>query len=352
MVSRSRTARWWVAAAFIAVAVAVCVALVRANQAVTHTDADGTPAGAAPGPFPTPTTTVNPADAPTPPAHGAYFGAYPQPASDTQPARIAAVDTLQQQLGRQLGIVHVYLKWQAPFPTSSDLAILHQNSILLLSWAGADTRTITSGAYDSLIRQRAREIKATGKPIFLEWRWEMTRPNLSYQIHSPADYVAAWDHIRSIFAQEHVKNVAWVWCPSSWAFANGSAQAYYPGNNEVDWVCADAYPPSGYHSFADVVHPLLDWASHHSKPVMIGEYGVPRSYLPQQRAQWLRAAGQTARSDPQVKALVYFDGDPAGNGVRVMYGLDPGSAPLQALRAVADERYFAARDHRPARRQH
>lgn len=354
MVWRSRKAGWWAVAAVAVIVVAVCVALVWANQPATrtHPGANGATAGATtPGPFPTPTTTVDPADAPTPPARGAYFGAYSQPAAYTQPGRIAAVDNLQQQLGRKLSIVHVYRQWQAPFPTASDLAILHQGGNLLFSWAGADTRSIASGAYDSVIRQRAREIKATGKPIFLEWRWEMTRPNLSYQVHSGADYVAAWDHIRMIFAQEHVKNVAWVWCPSSWAFANGSAQAYYPGDNEVDWVCADAYPRGGYQSFADAVRPLLDWASHHSKPVMIGEFGVPRSYGPQQRAQWLRAAGQTVRRDPQVKALVYFDGDPAGNPLRVTFGLDGGSAPFEALRAVASEQYFAARDHPPARPQ-
>jgi hypothetical protein len=325
----------------VAVAVVLGIVIVLANPFGTRT-------GNSPGPHaPTPATTVNPRTAPTPPAQGAYFGAFAQPAFYSQPSKIAAVDSLQRQIGRRLDIVHTYLTWHAPFPIGSDLAFMRQGSILLVSWAGTDTRAIASGADDSWIRQRARAFKATGKPIFLEWRWEMNRRNLISQVHSPADYIAAWDHIRSIFAREHVGNVAWVWCPSASAFAGGVAQAYYPGNNEVDWVCADAYPGFGQkQSFAELLQPFLGWAAHHAKPVMIGEFGVPGNYTPQQRAQWLRSAAQTVQGDPQVKAIVYFDADPTGPQPQLSYSyaLDEGSAALQAFRAVADERYFNPRD--------
>jgi hypothetical protein len=280
--------------------------------------------------------TVNPARAPTPPVHGAYFGARVRPPIYTEPAEVAAIDRLQRQIGRRLDIVHVYHLWQDPFPNSSDLAFLRQGSMLLLSWSGTDTRAIAAGKYDSLIRQRALAIKAIGKRIFLEWRWEMDRAGLRAQIHSPADYIAAWDHIRSIFAQEHVDNVAWVWCPTAYGFANGTAAAYYPGNNEVNWVCVDAYPgPGPYRSFATIVQPFLNWASHHSKPVMIGEYGVPDTYGEQQRAQWLWGAARTVRGNAQIKALIYFDAN-----AKNAYALVPGSPALQAFRGIAHVPYF------------
>ena len=287
---------------------------------------------------PTPTGTVNPRTAPTPPAHGVYFGARVQPAIHTQQGSIAAIDNLQRQLGRPLDIVHVYLQWMAPFPTTSEQAFMQQGSTLLLSWAGADTAAIVGGRYDSLIRQRAQEIKATGKKIFLEWRWEMDRPNLRAQVHSPAEYIAAWDHIRSIFAEERVDNVAWVWCPTAKGFANGDAAAFYPGNNEVDWICSDAYPgPGPYRSFAQVTQPFLQWASHHPKPVMIGEYGVP-PYSPKLRAKWLRDAAQSVKADHQVKALVYFDANHDND-----YTLYSGTPALHVFRAMAAEPYFNPR---------
>jgi hypothetical protein len=275
-------------------------------------------------------------EGPAVPAHGAYFGARVRGDAYTESAEIAAVDRLQHSIGRRLAIVHVYHLWSDPFPSSSDVTFLRQGSTLLLSWSGTDTLAIIAGRYDHMIRQRARAIKSIGKPIFLEWRWEMDRSGLQTQIHSPSDYIKAWDHIRSIFAQEHVTNVAWVWCPTALGFATGTAAAYYPGNNEVDWVCADAYPGYGpYRSFANVVAPFLSWASQHRKPVMIGEYGVPTTYGAQRRAQWLLDAARTVQGDQQIKALVYFDAN-----AKRSYALDVGSPALEAFRRIAHYRYF------------
>lgn len=326
----------WVAVA-VAVAVAVIVVLVVSNRTRS-----GQPRATVSFPSAAhPTTYVDPRTAPTPPARGAYFGAWVGPAVYTQANSIAVVDSLQRDLGRRLDIVHTYLKWQAPFPTVSDLDFARQGSTLLVSWAGTDTRAIVSGAYDKWIRKRALAIKAFGHPVFLEWRWEMDRPNLHWQIHSGAEYVAAWKHIRVIFKAEHVNNVAWVWCPTAAGFADGRAAAFYPGNSEVDWICADAYPgASGYRSFANTVGPFLTWAAQHPRPVMIGEYGVPRSYGSAGRAAWLRDATQTVRDDPQIKALIYFDADPTGHGPQLSYSLQDDAAALREFRGMADNSYF------------
>ena len=292
-------------------------------------------------PAPRVTTSVNPALAPVPPASGAYFGAWVGPDVYTQLNEINAVNTLQRHLGRKLSIVHTYVKWRARFPTTSALTFLSQGSMLLISWAGTDTRDISSGADDAWIRTRAEQVKALGKPVFLEWRWEMDRPNLHAQVHSGRDYVRAWDRIRRVFAAAGVRNAAWVWCPTSAGFADGRAAAYYPGDGEVDWVCADAYPDYGsVASFAATVEPFLSWASQHGKPVMIGEFGVPVSYGDTQRAQWLRAAQQVVRADRQIKALLYFDANPAGQGPQGRYALDGDAAALSVFRSMAREPYF------------
>ena len=286
-------------------------------------------------------TTVNPALAPAPPASGAYFGAWVGPDEFTQLNEINAVEQLQQQLGRKLSIVHTYVKWQAKFPTTSALTFLDQGSTLLISWAGTDTAQINSGADDAWIRTRAAQIKALGKPVFMEWRWEMDRPNLRSQEHSGADYVQAWDRIRRIFAAAGVRNAAWVWCPTAKGFSDGQAAAFYPGDAEVDWICADAYPEYGSRvSFASTVTAFLGWASHHDKPVMIGEFGVPVAYGNQQRAQWLHAAQRVVTADRQIKALLYFDADPPGQGPEGRYSLGGDAAALAVFRAIARQPYF------------
>jgi hypothetical protein len=336
-------ARLVVAALACAVVAAVVAVVVAGPFSSSGPASSGTPSSSASGSSPAPrvTTTVNPAEAPTAPARGAYFGAWVKPGAYTQASEIGAVDSLQQQIGRKLSIIHTYLQWQAPFPTPSDLSFVKQGSILLISWAGTATRQIVSGASDGLIRARAREIKALGRPVFLEWRWEMDRPNLRAQVGSGREYVAAWDHIRAIFAAVGVHNAAWVWCPTAGGFSDGRAADFYPGDNEVDWVCADAYPKRGTHaSFAATVHSFLGWASHHGKPVMIGEFGVPQSYGAQQRARWLRGAQQVVLADRQIKALVYFDADPAGQGPEGNYSLGNDNSALSAFRSIAEQPYF------------
>jgi hypothetical protein len=279
-------------------------------------------------------------------AHGAYFGAYIQPPSYGQPQQIAAIHQMQNALGRRLAIVHSYLRWHRPFPTPSQQVIMRQRSLLLLSWAGTNTRAIAAGAYDGWVSRQALAIKATHRPILLEWRWEMNRPGLTSQVHSPADYIAAWDRIHKIFASLHVHNVAWVWCPSIVGFGLPGyrpATDYYPGNREVDWLCVDAYPRLGPRlSFAALLGPFLRWAAHIAKPVMIGEFGVPRAYGPRMRARWLRGAARTVRQDPQVEAVVYFDGDPP-NYPLFQYGLDRGTPPFRAFRSIAAMPYFRPR---------
>jgi hypothetical protein len=291
----------------------------------------------------TPPPSLSPGPAAIPaPARGAYFGAWVKPVLYNQAAYVGAVDTLQQQIGRRLDIVHVYLQQPAAFPTSSERAYVRQGSMLLVSWALNDSRGIAAGQYDAWIRQRAQELKALGKPVFLEWRWEMDRPNMRSEVGSPADYIAAWKHIRQVFAQQQATNVAWVWCPTARGFTTNNAAAYYPGNDEVDWVCADAYPgPGPQRSFADVVQPFLNWAAQHPKPIMIGEFGVPQSYGEQARAQWLRAAEQTVRSHRQIKALVYFDSNTTGSSPQTSFALDAG--PLAVFRGIADNQYFNPR---------
>jgi hypothetical protein len=322
--------------AAIVVAVAVIVIVNPFASSPAPAAGSGPPSSA-----PSVSTTVDPAQAPTPPKQGAYLGAWVGPDVFTQANEINAVDSLQAEIGHKLSIVHTYLKWQAPFPTPSDDAFLSQGSTLLVSWAGTDTKTIISGAADSWIRTRARQIKALSRPVFLEWRWEMDRPNLASQMHSGADYVAAWDHIRAIFAAEGVRNAAWVWCPTANGFSDGQAAAFYPGNNEVDWICADAYPAYGSTAtFASTVTAFLGWASHYDKPVMIGEFGVPVSDGASQRAQWLRAAQQAVVADRQIKALLYFDANPAGQGPQGSYSLAGDAAALSAFRAIAAQPYF------------
>lgn len=255
-----------------------------------------------------------PTTGPAVPREGAYVGAWVEPRPYSQVGRIQSFQKFEQRIGRRMDIVHLYRRWSDPFPTVSDRQFASR-AILQLSWAGVDTREIIAGRQDDVIRERARGIRQLGTPILLRWRWEMDRPNLNSVVHSPSDFIAAWRHIRRVFAEEKVSNVAWVWCPTAEGFATGRAPAYYPGDKQVDWVCADVYPEQpwvnrGYQPFAALAAPFLGWAANRPKPIVIGEFAVPETYG-KRRGEWLGAMQREVRANPQIKALVYFEASAA-----------------------------------------
>jgi hypothetical protein len=277
------------------------------------------------------------------PRHGVYLGAYVQPQTDTTSGFIDAVQSFQAQAGHPLRLVHVYSQWQKPFPDALDQYVVDHGKVLLLTWGGSpDTKAIIAGRDNALIRARAEQLKALRRPILLEFRHEMDRPNLQWTIHGPADYIAAWDHIRKIFTSVGATNVSWVWCPTGYGFQLGRAQAFYPGNSEVDWVCADVYSTSPTQSLQAAAAPFLSWARHTGKPIIIGEFGVDGD--PSQWPAWLEGAAQLARSDRQIRAMAYFDANGDNSqGHPFTYWLGDHAQALATFSRLLGEQFFRPR---------
>lgn len=278
---------------------------------------------------------------PRPPGRGALLGAWVKPDDFTQAGRVAAVERFEAEIGRELDVVHVFRAWEEEFPTPADVAYAQRGSVLMVSWAGTDSRVVTSGRYDDRIRERAVALKALGVPVLLRWRWEMNRPNLQASVWSPADYVAAWRHVRAIFTDVGADNVGWVWCPLARDFIETRGGEYYPGDDQVDWLCADAYPGPTYDPLGVVLDPFLQWAAGHPRPVIIGEFGA-RENGPGARAAWLRDAHHYLRRQPQVKGAVYFH---ARQTSPPAYDLTLTGYPeaLAAFRTIAMDPHFSPR---------
>jgi hypothetical protein len=276
-----------------------------------------------------------------PPAVGAYLGAWVKPAELTQPGRIAAIDGLEVALDRRLRIVNTYRRFDEEFGTESDRVFLRQKKIMMVSWASGDTRSITSGRHDALIRAQARRVRAARVPILLRFRWEMDRPNLRATMWSAADFVAAWRHVRQIFDEERARNASWVWCPTAEGFARGDAPDFYPGDDAVDWTCVDVYAASDFRPLRELMAPFLRWAAERPKPIIVGEYGVAREWGSAARAAWLRDAAALFKANPQIKAVSYFESDPEGNtGPKQQFRLADDPSAFAEFRAMARDRYF------------
>jgi hypothetical protein len=281
------------------------------------------------------------------PSSGALFGAWVQPTNGyTDDDEEAAIVVLEHAIGRKLAIDQLYVSWAAPMPMAVARWDLGQGIIPMISWAGARTDLIAAGAYDVTIRAGALQLKALHQPVLLRWFAEM---DLSAESASPASFVAAWRHVRSIFSSVGADNVRWVWCPSAALFTTAGAQGYYPGSSYVDWVGADGYnwaperPDSSWRSFGQIFSSFYRWGLSTGKPLLVGEYGVVEG-APGAKAAWfMQADHELRRQFPAIRAVVYFDSDHEAFGRYFNWRVTSSPSALAAFRAFADDRYFGAR---------
>jgi hypothetical protein len=303
-------------------------------QPAPSPDLTGTPSGIAvnPGPF-----NSGPFAAPR---VGAYVGAWIKPEELTHVGRLAAVDSLESDLGRRLKIVNTYRRFEQMAGTSSDKEFLAQGSTLMISWATGDNRSILDGEHDDLIRKQADAVRDLGVPVLLRMRWEMDRPNLRATMWSGADYIAAWKYVRAIFRQQGADNVSWVWCPTAEGFQRGEAAAFYPGDDQVDWNCVDVYAGEDFQPIGQLMKPFLEFAAQHPKPIIIGEFGVAKAWGSAARAAWLKDAERTFKANRQIKAIAYFESDPEGNPPKKQFQLTGDKAAFKAFKSVVKDPYF------------
>jgi hypothetical protein len=297
-----------------------------------------------------------PPDPPTPrptgplvPPEGALFGLHTTPDSATakQPSDMG-IAAMEAAFGRTFDIDNHYYAWDAPLPTWRDRWDLDQGRIPMLSWMGTSTKDTAAGRYDALFGQRADAIRDLGKPVFLRWFWEMDgdRAAKKKPAGSPAQYIAAWRHLHDLFQAHGATNAVWVWCPVSLHFYTGTAQPFYPGDDAVDWICADGYnwapgkPNLPYESFQRLFQAFYDFGVQHGKPLMVGETGAQEN-APGDKVKWINAMHDSVKLHyPNVEAYLYFDVDDSGSNGNYDWRLNSSPGSIDAFKTMALDPYF------------
>ena len=247
-----------------------------------------------------------------PPKSGTWVGTYEEQSGSRLAKQNRLLD-FEDSIGRKVDVDHNYTGWKDPFPGWREHWDIAHGRVPFTSWAKTSTVAINSGRYDGLIKQRAADVKAFGHPILLQWFWEMDGNRNRHIARSPASFIAAWRRIHRIFDRAGVTNASWVWCPNAWGFVIGEAQKYYPGDEYVDWICANGYNwapgrrGDEWRPFEWIFQDFYDWGIKRGKPLMIGEFGV-QERRPGEKAEWLRDAADTLKTKfPEIKAVVYFN---------------------------------------------
>jgi hypothetical protein len=264
----------------------------------------------------------------------AYLGVY-QPATIPGCSAPAALETF---IGRRFAINHHFRS-----PPEADWAALRAHlqddlcagRIPMVSYAAGkspgfpDTEAgaqraafarlvaTAQGERDAYIDGQAAALAALEAPLFLRFTWEF---DIRYLGPAGATaFRAAWRHVHARFQRAGATNVAFVWCPTWYAYESGTAARFYPGDRVVDWIGADGYARAPYYrSFAGLFTAAHAFAVHRGKPFMVAETGVQR--LSRQdgaivgrtaQSSWLDELRRVLAADEftNLKAVLYFDAD-------------------------------------------
>jgi hypothetical protein len=265
--------------------------------------------------------------APPPPGklyHGFYWGGTGTDTHDPTEHDVTPRDVARYEnaIGQQTAWIYFSANWfeSRSFPTETcgwirDLGKVPYVRLMLRSDINQKhlekaftLPKIVGGAFDADLRAWAREAKAFGSPVLVEWG---TEPNGEWFAWNgkwngrakggATKYVAAYHHIVDLMRAEGADNLQWVWHVNwydepvaKW----NKFENYFPGDNYCDWMALSAYGPTspqtrdGTESLAfkmRVAYPRLTKLAP-GKPILLAEFGCDLHNRHVDAAAWCRAA--------------------------------------------------------------
>jgi Glycosyl hydrolase family 26 len=210
-----------------------------------------------------------------------YLGVYEPDA----PTSYTGIDQFAKAIGRQPNIALYYGAWLGKFQAGFAAEAAERGATTLVQIGTGDTSlaSIANGQYDSYWRSYADEIKAFGARVILSLDHELNGAwySVGYKHGSPVDYIAAWRHVVTLFREQGVKNVIWLWTiniiNSQDSHVTNPAP-WWPGRSYVDWVGIDGYYYAPSETFAPLFGPTIAAVRELTDdPILIAETGVALS---------------------------------------------------------------------------
>ena len=145
--------------------------------------------------------------------------------------------------------------------------------------------SIANGGEDDWLRSYARAVAGYQRAVILGFAPEMNGSWYSWgATHaSPAEYIAAWRHVVTVFRGQGASNVTWLWTVNVSIVASGDSPSngvaavtpWWPGAGWVDWAGIDGYFYRSQETFGIVFGNTLDQIhALTTKPVLISETAV------------------------------------------------------------------------------
>ena len=223
-------------------------------------------------------------------------GQYPQPTREN-------VQAFQEMQGNHIDLIsHFALFDMNDWDNVQEYAdVAKQNgSTLVVTWManGYGAQDIVDGKTDSYVREFAKGVKSFGDEIWMrplheangDWYdWGVGKPGAG---NTDANVAEAFRHIVSIFREEGVTNVKWVWTTNASNQGSGTTlTGNYPGDEYVDYISIDGYnwgtsqSWSKWQSFSQVFKKAYDALANINKPLFIAE--ISSSEKGGSKAEWI-----------------------------------------------------------------
>lgn len=262
---------------------------------------------------------------------------------------ITAIKNLESKIGRSFDMRHGYYRWGSSFPGAPENEDEKVGRIPIVDWIARTSdgtwvpwKEIASGLHDSVIEARADAIKAWGNTIYVSFHHE---PENDPEAGTPAEFAAAFRHVRHVFEHRGAFNVRWLLILMSSTFDSGEADSFFAGAQYADYIGVDGYnwypgvPRASWRSFETIFRAAHDWARGVGKPLFIAEAGVMEDPdYPMRKANWFRDALTTLKSWGDVAAFCYFHSNKT-----YPFWVDSSKAALDAYTEIARDPQLGGR---------
>jgi mannan endo-1,4-beta-mannosidase len=204
-----------------------------------------------------------------------YLGVF-EPGS---PDSYAGVENFAQVAGRKPNLVVYYSVWNEKFQEAfaEDVVSHGATPIIQIEPFSVSLAKIAAGTYNSYLSTFADDVAAFGHKVIISFGHEMNGYWYSwgYRHTSPADFIAAWRHVVTLFRQHGANNVTWLWQVNSLSSQISPPGEWWPGSQYVSWVGISGYYYLPGDSFAGIFDPVfVDIRQFTQDPVLIAETAV------------------------------------------------------------------------------
>ncbi len=307
------------------------------------------------------------ADGPLPPlAAGALkYGAFVR--TNDGETEEQAIQRFESQVDRPLDVVRVFRTWDEAFPSQNHNWLRDSGHDLVLSvypmrsnatrvsWSEIANAAPGSAVYAEIVSW-AQRVRDFGAPISFSFHHE---PETVEDIPFGTDdeFIAAYRKVVEIFRNNNADKVEFMWIMTSYSFLmplddRRAAPLWYPGDDVVDQIGADAYNWSRCRTNEQVAWETPDQilgglrtfgTLHPEAELWLSEFASTEDIVdPNRKATWMTELRALLKLPgwEQFEGVLHFNQVHTAPGTNCQWWVDSSPATLAAVQALAADEFF------------